>query len=238
MANWLTHMILADRLLHRDLPLDARGFCIGSIAPDCNVENEDWTEFTPPRQVTHWMTGADKSLADHESFYRQHVVGRIYPSLEERSFWLGYYAHLVTDARYQTFIRDNSRVASSFTRLKANPVYAAKVAGPPETFDTLKKAFGKQAVFRDIAFLEAKYASEHPESCYLAILRKTYLVPDYPAFLPQGAIVRKIHIMAPEVPMPSEQPPLLFFTQQEYDVFLEGTACLILQKLKHCFDLS
>lgn len=40
--------------------MDRRGFCVGNIAPDCNVENEDWTEFTPSREVTHWMSAERK----------------------------------------------------------------------------------------------------------------------------------------------------------------------------------
>ena len=42
MAYWITHMMIADKLLTTDLKLDARGFCVGSIAPDCNIESPDW----------------------------------------------------------------------------------------------------------------------------------------------------------------------------------------------------
>lgn len=57
MAGWITHMRIADEVMKRLPGLDRLCFCMGSIAPDCNVENEDWTAFTPPREVTHWMSG-------------------------------------------------------------------------------------------------------------------------------------------------------------------------------------
>ena len=53
MSTWPTHLWVADEVLKRLPQLHRRGFCVGSIAPDCNVENADWTGFTPPRQMTH-----------------------------------------------------------------------------------------------------------------------------------------------------------------------------------------
>jgi len=35
--------------------LSRKEFCIGNIASDCNIPNQNWTEFTPSREVTHWM---------------------------------------------------------------------------------------------------------------------------------------------------------------------------------------
>ena len=57
MATLVTHLMIADGVLERLPSLDRHGFCVGNLAPDCNVENEDWTAFTPPREVTHWMQG-------------------------------------------------------------------------------------------------------------------------------------------------------------------------------------
>ena len=73
MATWISHMMISDNLLNRGLYLDKTGFCVGNIAPDCNVENEDWTEFIPPRKVTHWMTGKSKLTADYEAFYKEYI---------------------------------------------------------------------------------------------------------------------------------------------------------------------
>lgn len=56
MATWITHLMIADGVLERIPNLDRHGFCVGNIAPDCNVENEDWTQFVPSRETTHWMS--------------------------------------------------------------------------------------------------------------------------------------------------------------------------------------
>ena len=54
-AEWVSHLIVADKVLEKFPQLSRHEFCVGNIAPDCNIPNEDWTEFTPPRAVTHWM---------------------------------------------------------------------------------------------------------------------------------------------------------------------------------------
>ena len=61
MATWITHLMIADGLLERFPTLHRTGFCVGNIAPDCNIENEDWTQFIPSREITHWMQGEQKN---------------------------------------------------------------------------------------------------------------------------------------------------------------------------------
>ena len=56
MATWITHLMIADRVLEAIPELDRHSFCVGNIAPDCNVENKDWTQFVPSRETTHWMS--------------------------------------------------------------------------------------------------------------------------------------------------------------------------------------
>ncbi len=69
MATWGLHMMIVDNLYKLGLRLEKRGFSVGNIAPDCNVENEDWTEFDPPRHITHWMNSKSTLTADYEGFY-------------------------------------------------------------------------------------------------------------------------------------------------------------------------
>ena len=68
MATWVTHLMIADKVMDKVTKLDRRGVCVGNITPDCNVENEDWTAFTPSRQITHWMSGERKVASDSEAF--------------------------------------------------------------------------------------------------------------------------------------------------------------------------
>lgn len=148
MANWITHTFLAETLLMQGLPLDKRGFCIGNIAPDCNVENADWSVFTPPREVTHWMTGTSKLTSDYEGFYRKYIDNNQLQCSEEFSFFWGYYCHLITDVLYQKFVRDPDRVSACFRRLFKLNSNTVQLSDSPQTFDTLKKFSVKNVFFR------------------------------------------------------------------------------------------
>ena len=70
MATGVTHLMIADSVLRLFPGLDRRGFCVGNIASDCNVENEDWNAFTPSRAATHWMQGERKRVEDCDTFYK------------------------------------------------------------------------------------------------------------------------------------------------------------------------
>ena len=115
MATWVTHLMIADSLLQRFPQLDRRDFCVGNIGPDCNVENEDWTAFTPPREVTHWMTGARKKSSDCDAFCKKYILSRQEEILSkgEYAFLLGDYAHLMADDAFQEMIRDADRVKAA-----------------------------------------------------------------------------------------------------------------------------
>ena len=107
MASLVTHLIIADEIMKRVPRLDRRGFCVGSIAPDCNVENKDWTAYKPPKSVTHWMTGSRKTPGDADRFCEECIAKRReeIDSAEKYAFLLGYYAHLLTDGAYERMTR-------------------------------------------------------------------------------------------------------------------------------------
>lgn len=217
MANWITHTRMADRLLEKGLAADETYFIIGSVAPDCNQENEDWTSYIPPREQTHFMQGKSKLTVDAEGFFDRHVKHASTPLWH--SFCMGYYIHLVMDRAWQRWIRDEKRVADSFCRLKAVPEIAQKLQGLPETYDTLKQLFGRTRI-RDVERLEQMYVQAHPGCSFERILRKTTNFPDIPGFLP-NAVNRKITVMAPAVPAEPIATDFLFFAPEEYDRLME-----------------
>lgn len=229
MAGWITHSRIADKLLRRGLDIDAKSFCIGNIAPDCNVENEDWSAFTPSREVTHWMSVKnDKLTADYEAFYARYIENRHDISTEERSFLLGYYAHLVTDVESQRFFRDDNRIRDVFARIAVIPEMYEKVVGLPLDMDTLKAAFGgRKGVTQDVTYMENRYLLDHPDSVYNTIVRKTEDFPDYLDYLPIGAIPRKIRIMAGAADPNMEKPQFIFYSEVEYDTFIRRTTDLV-----------
>ena len=230
MANWITHMMIADRVLEQLPWLELRGFCVGNIAPDCNVENEDWTAFSPPREVTHWMSGERKTAVDCERFWQCCIAGRIFSLEEERSFFLGYYSHLITDAAFQRFIRDENRVRDMLERIAAHADMVTRMPERPWTFDSVKKVFSKRERLRDVDAIEFEYLREHPQSGYLTVLQTLTEFPDYIDDLPPGAIVRKIGVMG-GLPEPMAEPGFVFFTRDEYRNFVNEACAEVIQKL-------
>ena len=232
MATWVTHLMIADIVLENCPSLHRRGFCVGSIAPDCNIENETWTEFTPPREVTHWMSGKKKTFDDCDRFLIEYFAPRAASaSPEEHSFLLGYWAHLIADAEFQRFIRDDERVRASWRRIKSLEELAAKSDGMEETWDSVKRLIPARERMADIAFIEAQYLHSHPASGYLAEILPLTDFPDYIDYLPPGSIVRKIGIMG-ALPEASEHPhSFLAISQEEYARFIRTSASLILSGL-------
>lgn len=231
MATWITHLMVADSVLHQVPGLDRCGFCVGNIAPDCNVENEDWTEFTPSREVTHWMSSDRKNAADCDRFYKEYIENRTgeISTAQELSFLLGYYAHLLTDAEFQRYIRDAERVAASWKRIKAHPILSSKAVGLDETWDSVKRLINGQERMKDIYTLEAEYLAEHPDSGYLSQIMALKSFPDYIDYLPKGAIVRKIGVMGYLPQKALGAYPFVAMTREEYARFLESATRQVVQ---------
>lgn len=103
MASWMVHLRLADKLLAQSDNLDERAFVMGNIAPDSGVPNEDWTQFRPPKTLSHFKTKrSDNTYIDIEAFCAKYFnadINKTYTK-KEYSFFLGYYVHLLTDIEW------------------------------------------------------------------------------------------------------------------------------------------
>lgn len=231
MASWVTHLMIADGVLDQVSGLDRHGFCVGNIAPDCNVENADWTSFQPSRAVTHWMSAERKAASDCDRFYQEYLENRKQDikTNEEYSFLMGYYAHLITDAEFQRFIRDDNRVASVWKRIKGHSVLSEKALGMPENWDSVKILIDQKDRMKDIYSIEAAYLERHPESGYLTEILKLDAFPDYIDYLPKGAIVRKIGVMGYLPGREVSQYPYIGMSEEEYGYFVEKTIRLVME---------
>lgn len=225
MATWVTHLMIADRVLEQVSELDRRGFCVGNIAPDCNVENEDWTCFTPSREVTHWMSEKRKTAADCDRFYQEYIENRMgdIKTEEQYSFLMGYYAHLIADAEFQRYVRDESRVASVWKRIKKHPILSEKALGMQENWDSVKSLIANEDRMKDIYSIEAAYLKKHPESGYLTEILNLTDFSDYIDYLPHGAIMRKINIMGYIPKIEISAYPYIAMSEEEYEDFIEET---------------
>lgn len=234
MATWITHLMIADGVLKQFPELDRRGFCVGNIAPDCNVENEDWTAFTPPREVTHWMRGERKVASDCDGFRDEYIIKRMdeIRSPEHYAFILGYYSHLLTDAAFQAFVRDGDRVRAVWDRIKANDALRERSRGMAETWDSVKRLIPKNDRMHEIYSMEAEYLRDHPDSGYLTEILPLKDFPDYIDYLPKGSVVRKIGVMGhlPEVDETLGDP--ISLSREEFTYFADNTIRLVVSKLK------
>ena len=104
MASWMVHFRITDLILEQLPELEPVAFVFGNIAPDSGVPNEDWSVFTPSKNISHfWVTGddgeTDISLESYLSSYlREEQLAR-YTSVE-KSFYLGYLSHLLSDIEW------------------------------------------------------------------------------------------------------------------------------------------
>ena len=99
MASWIIHLRIAENLLGLFPDLDPAHFAVGNIAPDSGIPDENWENFTPPPEVTHFSdsTGVHRKLADLD-FYRRFLLPvRGIPDEVLISFRMGYFCHLITD---------------------------------------------------------------------------------------------------------------------------------------------
>ena len=234
MATWVTHLMIADRVMKQCHELDMHGFCVGNIAPDCNVENADWTYFTPSREVTHWMSKERKVASDCASFCEEYILKRKneIQSQEQYSFLLGYYAHLITDAAFQWYIRDDKRVKDTWRRINADDNLRVRAKGYSEDWDSVKKLISKNERMHEIYSLEAEYLRDNPTSGYLTEILPLTEFPDYIDYLPHGCIVRKIGVMGylPEFDENLTDP--ISISREEFISFVDNTVLLVVSKFK------
>ena len=104
MASWMVHLRLAEKLLENIEGLDAEQFGIGNVAPDSGIPNKDWTEFNPPKFITHFEDQDAKDISPKYfrrdlDFYRQYLNSAPYleKNPQQFSFLLGYFFHLIVD---------------------------------------------------------------------------------------------------------------------------------------------
>lgn len=243
MPEWVTHMMVADSVLEKFPKLDRHGFYVGNVAPDCNIQNEDWTVYTPPREVTHWMQGERKAVSDCDAFCEAYIwkcrdlkkdkVKSLFD--EEYSFLLGYYSHLMTDALFQERIRDIDRVAAAWKRIRADQELQqklCKIEPVEENWDTVKRLIPRDERMREMHSLEAEYLKNHPNCGYFTDIMPLKEFPDYIDYLPQGSIAFKIPYLGSYIPEIYEDAKFIGFSREEFEKYIADAISLVISKFK------
>lgn len=108
MASWMVHLRISDKLIDELCNLSHTEFVVGNIAPDSGIPNDDWSVFTPSGDVSHFKTIDADGLKDiHinefvEQFFS--VEQRKQYNIKQKSFYLGYLTHLLTDIMWVDLI--------------------------------------------------------------------------------------------------------------------------------------
>ena len=108
MATWMVHLRIADILLNKLDGLSETDFIVGNIAPDSGVPNEDWTVYTPSKDICHFKradANSDKQI-DIQKFINKYYTKELANTYDKKhlSFYLGYLTHLLTDIEWRNSV--------------------------------------------------------------------------------------------------------------------------------------
>jgi hypothetical protein len=174
-ATWIVHLRLAENLVARIPDLDAEAFALGNVAPDSGIPDENWENFDPPPQVSHFQVPDQErwGIADIDFFQSYLSPDRQGEENVKRfSFLLGYFFHLVTDNLWTDQI------------------------GRP-TMEKFKREFDADPKFiwqvkRDWYGLDLEHVRQNPGSIFWKTFIKTEYDEDYLDFMQQEAVQQRI----------------------------------------------
>ncbi len=114
MATWVLHLRVAEMIAKTLDNIDETAYYVGAIAPDSGRMVDNFT-YLPPKDVSHWKregVSYEQRFEDNADFFREY--GENENDSFKKSFYLGYYIHILTDTIYvrdiiHPFIRENGR---------------------------------------------------------------------------------------------------------------------------------
>ncbi len=164
MGTWIYHLRVAESLLPHFPELDEVTFAFGNLSPDSGIPNADWTQFDPPKEVTHFLKRGEGEYAVHDLVFYEQYLANIKPENDIKlySFRLGYFFHLICDIMW------------------ARCIALATERDFKEQFDrNRKETWG--LVKDDWYGLDQLYVRDHPENLFWRIILPS---PDPPSYLP------------------------------------------------------
>lgn len=164
MGTWISHLRIAEKLVEHFPEVDEVTFTFGNLSPDSGIPNADWTEFDPPKEVTHFLRRGEGEDTIHDLEYYEQYVANINPEDDIRlySFRLGYFFHLICDILWAKKIFRATK--QEFKHLFDDD--------PGKAIETIKD---------DWYGLDQIYVREHPESNFWRVIMAN---PNPPSYLP------------------------------------------------------
>ena len=204
MATWIAHMRIAAHFMKKHQALNNTEFLVGNIGPDCGVPNDDWSAFTPDKNVTHWHNGGeDVDAADFKDRYLS--------ELSPNPFYIGYYLHLLTDIEWTKF----------YKRKRQYPSYAEGLQKDPQFIWKIKDDWYGQ----DHLFL-----LRNPDCIFYTLFAKIREFDNvYFDFFPKNAFIRQVQYITnfylTETDNPDREFPYL--SREEMDAFVQDTIAVL-----------
>lgn len=171
MGTWISHLRIAENLLQRFPGIDEVTFTFGNLSPDSGIPNADWTEFDPPKEITHFLQKGDGEHAIHDLvYYRQYLANiNLEDDIPRYSFRLGYFFHLVCDIIWA------KRIWAA-TRHQFKPLFEAD---PNKAVSLVKD---------DWYGLDQLYVQAHPEHIFWRVIMTNPFPPSYLPFVKDKAL--------------------------------------------------
>ena len=171
MGTWISHLRIAEKLLHHFPNVDEVTFTFGNLSPDSGIPNADWTQFDPPKEITHFLRKGEGEHEIHDLVYYRHYLAGIRPEndIQLYSFRLGYFFHLIYDIMW------------------AKRVWAATQQQFKALFDTdHRKAVS--VVKDDWYGLDQLYVRDHPEHIFWRVIMTHPFPRSYLPFVKNEAL--------------------------------------------------
>ncbi|MFD3158759.1 zinc dependent phospholipase C family protein (plasmid) [Haloimpatiens sp. FM7330] len=203
MATWITHLRIAENILNLGFKFDEKAFVVGNIGPDSGVPNEDWSNFDPPKKVTHWQ-GEDHKIKAVEFWDKYLNNADIKNDIETYSFYMGYYVHLLTDIEWSKL----------FNKKKQTLLYKNGLDKDKNFIWTIKK---------DWYGLDYIYLSKNPNCIFHTCFKNINEVPDYLDYFPHKAFERQVKYITDFYLGENEETKenFIYLTEKEMDNFVE-----------------
>jgi hypothetical protein len=171
MGTWISHLRVAENLLPHFPELDEVTFAFGNLSPDSGIPNADWTEFDPPKEVTHFLHRGEEEHAIHDLVYYKQYLADIKPEddIKLYSFRLGYFFHLICDIMW------------------ARRIAVATKHQFKELFE-INKREAVSLVKGDWYGLDQLYVRDHPEHIFWRVIMTNPFPPSYLPFVKDEAL--------------------------------------------------
>lgn len=145
MASWMIHLRIAQAILDKKHGLLPVPFIMGNMAPDSGVPASDGRTYIPDKHISHFSYTDDKGkMHIHPQKFANKYLSVPCVDTETYSFYLGYYAHLVTDVQW------------------IEEIYALGISAFPELHRADKRVFAT-TIKRDWYDMDYGFLQAHPD---------------------------------------------------------------------------